>query len=167
MSNVCTYNMCILGKKDAVYKLINDGLRRVYDSFIIDEKEIDDKYFMEIEGECRGNVTKSMIRELEDGPTLQELSSLLKLEIEVFGYDKSEPEWIEHYHYNNGEVVTEYALPPYVHEDMVDEYEVEIDLNKYNYNDEYSIYVIKPEFEEKFEWDECDEVMNYTFTMKK
>ena len=51
MSNVCTYNMCIIGKKDAVYKLINDGLRRVYDSFIIDEKEIDDKYFMEIEGE--------------------------------------------------------------------------------------------------------------------
>ena len=91
---------------------------------IIDEKEIDDKYFMEIEGECRGNVTKSMIRELENGPTLQELSSLLKLEIEVFGYDKSEPEWIEHYHYNNGEVVTEYALPPYVHKDMVDEYEV-------------------------------------------
>ena len=167
MANICTYNMCIFGKKDTVEEFINNGLRRVYDSFIIEEKEMDDYHFIEIEGECRSSVTNSMIRELDDGPTLRELSSMLSLEIEVFGYDKSEPEWIEHYHYNNGNVIREYALPPYIQEYMIDEYEVEIDINKYKYNEEHGIYIIKPEFEENFEWDEDEEIMNFTFTMKK
>ena len=167
MANICTFNMRIVGSKTSIYELINNGLRRIYDSFIIDEDGNEERYFMEIEGECRGSVTNSMIRELDDGPTLQELSSSLKLEIEVFGYDKSEPEWIEHYHYNNGTAIKEYALPPYIHEDMVDEYEVEIDLNKYSYNEEHGIYVIMPEFEEKYEWDEDEQIMILAFTIEK
>lgn len=165
MANICTFNMRIRGKKESCLGLIEDGLRGIYEAYIVGESGSDADCLMEIEGECRWNVTNSMVRDKEDGFSLIEQSQKLALEIEVFGYDISEPEWIEHYHYKNGEIIREYNLLPYVFEDAVEEMDIEIDLSKYDYREDQGIYVLKPEYKEDFTWDEDEEKMICTFTM--
>lgn len=165
MANICTFNMRIRGEKASCLELIENGLRGIYEAYIVGESGTDADCLMEIEGECRWNVTNSMVRDKEDGLSLIEQSKKLALEIEVFGYDISEPEWIEHYHYNNGEILREYNLLPYVFEDTVEEMDIEIDLSKYNYKEEHGIYVLNPEYKEDYTWDEDEERMIYTFTM--
>lgn len=109
-----------------------------------------------------------MIYDKDDGSfqskTLCEKSKLLSLEIEVVGFDISEPEWIEHFHYNCGECLRYYNLYPYVQEDFIDELD-EIDRSKYNYLPEHEIYVLDKEYEEEFEWDFDQERMIVNFSM--
>lgn len=160
MANVCSFEMRIRGKKDNILAFIEHGLQGIYEAYIVRKIGTTEDYLVDVEGEGRWSVTGSMVNK-DDGMSLAEQTKKYDLELEVFGYDKSEPEWIEHYHFKNGETLHEYNLPPCASE------ESDVDLSKYNYNKEYDIYVIKPECEEPYNWDEENEKMICDFRMSK
>lgn len=170
MANVCTFLMRVRGTKQNCMKLYLEGMRHCYEWDVDHESGSEDDYILSIFGECRWSVSASMIEDKEDdsfnGKTLCEKSQLLSLEIEVFGYDISEPEWIEHYHYKNGVCLRAFNLLPYIMEDEVDSFEEdEIDLSKYDHIESEGVYVLKEEENEPFEWDEEKEEMRVKFTM--
>ena len=169
MANVCSFLMRVRGTKDDCMKLYAEGMRHCYDWDIDHLSGSDKDAILSIFGECRYSVTASMIEEKEDdsfnGLTLAEKSKLLNLEIEVFGFDISEPEWIEHFHYRNGECLRAFNLPSYVYEDDLEDYEEALDLSKYDHLESEGVYVLKEEESEPFEWDKEKEEMRVNFSM--
>ena len=170
MANICSFMMRVRGTKQNCMELYSNGMRQCYEWNIKHESGSEHDYILSIFGECRWSVTTSMVEDNEDdtfnGKTLCEKSRLLNLEIEVFGYDISDPEWIEHYHYKNGECLRAFNLPPYIMESQVECIEEEgIDLSKYDYINDQGIYVLKDEEDEPFEWDEERNEMQVNFRM--
>lgn len=164
MANICSFKMMVKGSRDAINELL--GQIRCYEASISSETAVGDEILAEVFGECRYSVHACMVDEKNDA-TLRGLSEKLSLEVEAFGYDISEPEWIEHFHYKNGEVLREFCLPPCVPEDAFDEWEIDLDRSMYEYIDGPGIYVLKQEYNEPFEWDDYEEDMIVTFEMSK
>lgn len=170
MANICTFKMRVRGEKDSCHKLLQEGMRQCYEYGIEQEINDGDNTILTIRGECRNNITTSMI-EKEDGDsfrekTLEEKSKILNLEIEVFGYDLSEPDWIEHFHYKNGECLKYYNLLPYCYEEEFEELDLsEEDCNKYNYMASSGVYVLAEEYCEPFEFDEENYDMKVSFSI--
>lgn len=168
MANVCSFLMRIRGTKENCMKLYTDGMRQCYDWGTDHESGTPDDFILSVFGECRWSVTSSMIEDYDDddfnGKTLAEKSRLLGLEVEVFGYDMSEPDWVEHFYYKNGECLKAFNLPPFFMEDAAEEFEEE-ELGKYNYIREQGVYVLKKEENEHFEWNEDKQEMKVDFIM--
>lgn len=156
MANVCTFEMRVKGTPDNCNRLF-ESMTNCYEAYVVDSRVIGEEELYQVEGECRWSVTGSLINSNHDGTfntkSLAEKSSILNLELEIFGYDKSEPEWVEHYHYKNGKCLKAFNLPSDFPEWMIDEIELsETDLEKYRYIEEHGIYVLKKEFNEDFKW---------------
>lgn len=164
MANICTFEMRIRGTKENCEKMINSDIP-CYELYSVDEKGNDNDFMVYLEGECRWSVTGSMVN-TDDGETLAAKAAKFNIELEVFGYDKSEPEWIEHYHYKGAEVLKEFALPTVIMGWNMDETDLtDEDKAKYDYNEEHEVYILKAEFAEKFEWDEDEEIMILSYEM--
>lgn len=158
MANVCSFEMKVKGTKENCLNFANSQIH-CYELYIEKEYGTDEDFALYITGECRWSVTGSMVNTDEDD-TLAAKAKKFNIELEVFGYDISEPEWVEHYHYKGAEVIREYNLPPVFMEWQIDEADIsEEDKAKYEYKEEHRVYVIKPEFEEKFEWNEDEQEM--------
>ncbi len=165
MANVCSFEMKIRGQRDAIISLLEQI--RCYDVSISDEKETESGLLVDAYGECRYGVYPCMIDE-ENEKTLSQLSEELSLEVEIFGYDISEPEWIEHYYYKNGELLHKYNLPCVIFPgDLEDCDEDDMpDLSKYEFIEGPNLYSLLDEFMEPFEWDQDEEKMHVTYIMK-
>ena len=112
MANCCGYEMKVIGPKMNCKKLLdilqNKSDRefdRVYEAYLSREYGNDDRYIMEISGDCAWSVMLSMIdssyRKRPGRTSLAAESKRLKLDIEVYS---AEPEvgFAEHYRYQNG-----------------------------------------------------------------
>ena len=171
MANVCTFHMLVRGRKADCIRLFEEGLRQCYDACIVHEYGPDDEYSMRIDGECRWSVTNSFIADdCEDGSfinkTLEEKSRLLSLEVEIVGYDVSEPEWLDHYHYRNGECLRKSCPPLYFFATELEDGECEHDLSLYEFIPGEGVYVLKDEYAEPFEFSEENETMIFTWDME-
>ncbi len=165
MANICTFEMRIKGTKENCEKMVNSDIP-CYEMYCVEEKGTDDLYMMRLEGECRWSVTGSWVNTDED-ETLAAKAAKFDIELEVIGYDMSEPEWIEHYHYKGTQCLREYNLYPCIMEWQIDEMEMsDEDKAKYEFNEEHGVYILKKEFEEKFEWDEDEERMIVEYAME-
>ncbi len=157
MANVCTFEMRIKGRKDACYEMFNADFPS-YDRGVAGEYGADDDFILCAFGECRYDV-RSMNKGDE---TLREIAKRLGVELEIIGYDISEPEWIQHYHYKGDEVLYSFDLPPVVFD--LEEMEIPAeDRDKYKFEEVPELYILKPEFMEEFEWDEYEETMNVSW----
>lgn len=171
MANVCTFHMVVRGSREACVKLFSEGMRQCYDACIIHEYGTDEEYTMRIDGECRWSVKNSFISDdCEDGSfinkTLEEKSRILQLEVEIVGYDIGEPEWLDHYHYKNGECLRESCPPLYFFAAELEEYEeCPYDLSMYDFMPGDGVYVLKDEYAEPFEFSEERETMIFTWDM--
>ena len=163
MANICTFKMVLRGTEDKIVGLLRGihcfDLRGFRDP-IVAGNEI--TFF--VMGETRWNVTTSMVAP-PDGATLKELSKTFDIEVEVFGYDTSEPVWIEHYHYNKGIAIKEYNLPAWFESWELEEGEIEVDITQYTYHEDADVYSLKKEFAEQFTWDEENKDMIVAFDM--
>ena len=158
MANICTFEMRIKGTKENCEKMINSDIP-CYELYSVAEAGKDDSYTVCLEGECRWSVTGSMVNTDED-KTLAAKAEKFDIELEVIGYDKSEPEWIEHYHYKGAQCLKAYNLYPYYMEWQLDETDLsDEDKAKYELRKEQGVYVLKEEYAEDFEWDEDEERM--------
>lgn len=173
MANVCSYHMLVHGAEKDCFKLLHYGMRQCYEIAVTHQYGTEEDYWMRIDGECRWSVTSSFIDDsFDDGSfnskTLQEKSELLNLEIEVVGYDISEPDWLDHYHYKNGVCLRKSSPPSYIPKDALEEQDEDnepIDLNLYEYDSKNEVYILKKEYEEEFSWDETNECMKFVFDM--
>lgn len=164
MANICTFEIKLKAKKEDCYQIIEHELSG-YEFRVISENGTENEYFMHISGECRWSVTESMVNGRE-GNILLKAAEKNNAEIEAIGYDTSEPDWIEHYYYKGNTVIKEFALPQVVYGDGFDEYELtDADREKYSYREEDDIYILKSEYDEKFEWDEENEEMRFEFSI--
>lgn len=164
MANICTFEMRIRGTKENCEKMINSDIS-CYELYRVDEKGTDSNYMIYAEGECRWSVTGSMVN-TDDDNTLAAKAAAFDIELEVFGYDMSEPEWIEHYHYKGAEVLREFALPTVIMGWNMDETDLfDEDKAKYDYKEEHEVYILRDEFNENFEWDEDEEKMILPYEM--
>ena len=154
MANVCTFEMRVKGTKAACFAMLNADFPS-YDRGTRGEYGNDECFTLCIFGECRYDL-HSMDKGEE---TIREIAARLGVELEIFGYDMSEPEWIQHFHYSHdGRVLHAFDLPTTVQD--LEEFEIpESDHGKYDFNEDFEIYVLKPEFQEDFEWDEDEQVM--------
>lgn len=187
MANICTYEMRIRGKKDDCYEMAETGLRKTYDYGYSIEDGTDADFILGIMGECPTSVNHSFIEDFQsddfEDQTLIEKSKLLNLEIEVIGYDLSEPYWFEHYHYKKGEALHENCCSPiiykaqaeyemsednYPYEDGYEEYKQDYLDNlaqRYTFDNEKDIYVIKEEYSEDFSYDKEQMEMKYSMNI--
>ena len=164
MANICTFEMLIKGTKENCYNMLNSDIP-CYEVYVTDEAGNDDDYMLCLEGECRWTVTGSMVN-VDDDCTLAAKAKRFNIELEVFGYDKSEPEWIEHYYYKGEQCLKEYNLPPFLMGYNFDEVDLsDEDRAKYTYREEHNVYILGEEFAEKFEWDEEEERMILPYEM--
>lgn len=154
MANICTFEMRVRGTKEACYQMLNADFPS-YDRDTCGEYGSDGAYTLCIFGECRYDL-HSMDKGEE---TLREIAQRLGVEVEIFGYDMSEPEWVQHFHYScDGQVLHAFDLPTTVQD--LEEFEIpEEDHSKYDFNEDFEIYVLRPEFNEEFDWDEDGQVM--------
>lgn len=163
MANVCTFEMRIRGTKENCYKMVNSDIP-CYDAYIADEYGTDSDYMVYVNGECRWSVRDSMVN--TEDKTLAQKAEEFDIELEVVGYDISEPEWVQHYHYKGAECLKEYVLIPCFPEYIMDEMDIsDEDKEKYTLIEEHGMYVIKEEFQEPFEWDEENERMTVNYAM--
>lgn len=152
MANVATFEMIVRGKKDDCINMLNSGIP-CYDLWVLNEDGNGQNYTIHVEGECRWSA-QSIVYD-GDADNMLAKSKEYNVEIELFGYDKSEPEWIQHYHYRNGECLKKYELMDYYPGFVVEEGELsEENKAKYTYNEEHDIYTLKEEYKEKFQWDD-------------
>ncbi len=129
MANNCFYDMRVKGTKENVEAFVKmmkmkynaDTTKekhfwRVFSADEIDEYEADGDYVKNISGDCAWSVRTTMT---EDGyakdwiakypeqcTSLKEQSALKQLEIEVYSEEPGMA-FMEHYHYKNGEALTE------------------------------------------------------------
>ncbi len=165
MANVCSFEMRIRGTKENCEKMIDSDMPSCYEFYRVEEQGTDNDYMVYLAGECRWSVTGSMVDTDEDN-TLKAKAEKFNIEMEVFGYDISEPEWVEHYHYKGAEVIKEFALPTVVMGWNMDEMDIsDEDKTKYEYKEEHDVYILKEEFNEKFECYEAEEIMILSYDM--
>lgn len=160
MANICTFEMRVRGSKAACLEMLNADFPS-YDRGTCGEYGTDEDFTLCIFGECRYD-----LHSMDKGDeTVQEIACRLGVELEMFGYDMSEPEWIQHFHYSkDGECLHAFDLPTVVQD--LEEFEIpEEDHHKYNFIDEHEMYVLKPEFQEEFDWDEDEQVMTLPWRM--
>lgn len=154
MANICTFEMRIRGTKENCQKMMESDFPSCYEVYIISENGTDSDYMVCVEGECRWSVTGSMVNVTDDYDSLAEKAKKFDIELEIFGYDLSEPEWVEHYHYKGDTCLKAFCLSPFFMEWELDEIELdESDLAKYDYLESEEVYVLRKEFNEKFTYD--------------
>jgi len=160
MANICTFEMRVRGNKEACFEMLNADFPS-YDRGTCGEYGSDGDFTLWIFGECRYDL-HSMDKGEE---TIAQIAARLGVECEIFGYDISEPEWIQHFHYSkDGECLHAFDLPTVVPD--LEEFEIpEEDHHKYSFMEEHGIYVLKADFQEEFEWDDCEEVMHLPWIM--
>ena len=107
MANICTFSMRILGTEENCEAFIDSRFNGLFDLGVTRQQETEDGVMLQIDGECRGSVESSMVKAKTN--SLAEKSEQYSLEIEVFGYDRSEPEWLEHYHFIGEKCITSYT----------------------------------------------------------
>lgn len=158
MANVCSFEMKVKGTKENCLNFANSEIH-CYELYIGEEYGTDEDFGLYLFGECRWSVTGSMVNTDEDN-TLAAKAKKFNVELEVFGYDISEPEWVEHYHYKGAEVIKEYNLYPVFPENIFDEVDLsDEDKTKYELNKENGMYILNPIYEEIFEWVQDEERM--------
>ena len=163
MANICTFKMVVRGTKENIVGLLRE--LQCYDLREFKPTTVaGDEITFPVMGETRWSVTSSMITPA-NGASLKDLSAKYSVEVEVFGYDMSEPEWIEPFHYDKGTAIKEYNLPAWFEGWQIEEGEIEVDTSKYKYNEDADVYSLKKEFAEPFTWDEEKEDMIVTFDM--
>lgn len=159
MANVCTFEMRVKGTKENCYAFFNSDIR-CYEIFVTEEHGTDADFILCIAGECRYSPS-SMFN--ADTP-VDQLAAQCNIELEIFGYDISEPEWVEHYHFRGGECIYSFNLPTSIHDiEMLEEFDIdnpEEAAQKYKYIEQYDMYVLMEEYHEPFEWDEDERVMH-------
>lgn len=164
MANVITFEMRIRGTKENCNKMLNSELN-CYEWFVVAENGTSEDYMLYTEGECRWSVTGSLI-DTDDDHTIATKAKDFNLEIEVVGYDKSEPEWIEHYHYKGTQCLRAYALVPYMQSWDLDESDLsDEDKQKYDFIEAHDVYVLKSQYAEKFKWDDENYIMIVDYIM--
>lgn len=163
MANVCTFKMRLKGTEANIQSFLSQI--QCYNMYLVEATPIiGDTTIYTVMGETRWNVTESIVKP-ESGTSLKVLSSEFGIEVELFGYDASEPNWIEHFHYNKGTALKEYNLPAWFEEWQVEDGEVSVDLTKYHYHESSGVYSLKKECAEQFVWDEEKQDMQVTFDM--
>ncbi len=147
--------MRIKGSKEKCYALFFAEFP-CYEKWVIAEYGSSNDFIMHAGGECRYDL-HSMDKGEE---TIAQIAARLGVEYEIFGYDISEPEWIQHFHYSkDGQCLHAFDLPVVVHDPEEMEISTE-DMVKYEFNEQFELYVLKSEYNEEFEWDDCEEVMH-------
>lgn len=160
MANVCSFEMRLRGTKEACFAVLNADFPSYYRG-TCGEYGTEDDFVLCVVGECRYDL-HSMDKGEE---TIREIARRLGVELEMFGYDISEPDWIQHFHYSSdGKVLHSFDLPTTVQD--LEEFEIpESEHHKYTFNEDFEIYVLRPEHMEDFDWDEDEQVMNLPWRM--
>ena len=101
MANVCTFELHLRGSRSNVLALVGE-LNGIYDLTEQSWQGSDEDGISYLKGECRWSVCTSMI---ETDRPIGLLSEELQVELEIYGYDLSQPDIYEHYHYKSGECI--------------------------------------------------------------
>jgi len=159
MANVGSFEMRIKGTKQNCLDFFNADFP-CYEKWTCGESGNDNNFTLCAGGECRYDLHSMDKGEM----TLCQLTAKFGVELEIFGYDMSEPEWIQHFHYRNGECLHAFDLPVTAHD--LEEMEIsDKDAVKYDYKEEFGFYVLKNEYNEEFEWDDDEQVMTLPWIM--
>lgn len=153
MANICTFEMRIKGSKNACLDFFNADFP-CYERWTIGEYGDNDPFILYAGGECRYD-----LHSMDKGDeTIAQLAARMGVELEIFGYDMSEPEWIQHFHYSGGKCLHAFDLPTVVND--LEEMKIpQEDMAKYEYREQFDLYVLKNEFNEDFEWDDDEQTM--------
>ena len=151
--------MRIRGSRAACEEFASQISTTEEDCVIYNKQGSDDDLMCETDGWCEGTFEESNSYELAD------IAADLNIECEVFAYDPSEPEWIEHFHFKDGKYIVHDSLelelfidPGMEPDEIAEEYE---NIEKYQPSDEdENVYVLKDEFRL---WDYDEDAGEFTF----
>lgn len=161
MANVCTFSMRIRGAVSNIQEMLKKPLP-VYEANITHDEGTNSDAMLQLDGECRWSVHNSWFNEAE--VPIPKLTKQLKLEIEVFGYDRSEPCWLEHYHYACGQCIKE-SLPEQLDEESYEELDEDKKALYDRVDGDYTYYALQSQYVEPYDWDEKKEEMRLNFDM--
>lgn len=167
MANICTFEMRIRGTKENCQKMMESDFPSCYEIYTISQNGTDNDYMIYAAGECRWSVSGSMIYVTDNYDSLAEKAKKFDIELEIFGYDLSEPDWVEHYHYKGDTCLKAFNLFPFFMEWELEEIDLEeSDLAKYDHLESEQVYVLKDEFNEKFTYNAENDCMILDWEME-
>lgn len=159
MANVCSFEFRVRGKEVNCYAFLNSNIP-CYEIYEAGKYGTAEDTVLCICGECRWGLT-SMTKA---DPPISEIAKRCNVELEMFGYDISEPFWVQHFHYKGDECLCAFNLPSYIQNPDEADIETE-DLEKYTFDETHRIYVLNPEHNEVFSWDEDNEQMEVQWSI--